>query len=163
MSVIIESGQGALREIQARAHADCVVCGTANRRGLRLVFRPSEGGSVQATFDCEKAYEGYANVLHGGVVSALFDGAMTNCLFAHGHPGVTAELTVRFRHPVQTDTPATVRAWIERCSPPLHVLKAELVQGGQLKATARGKFMEKDRSATEGQCRAGFTTMGFDG
>jgi uncharacterized protein (TIGR00369 family) len=113
------------------------------------VFHPSGDGGVQATFDCRKAYEGYANVVHGGVVSALLDGAMTNCLFSHGHPGVTAELVVRFRHPVRTDTAATVRAWIERCAPPLHILKAELLQDQQLKATARGKFMEQARVTRE--------------
>ena len=144
-----ETQQDALREIGSRAHANCVVCGTANGRGLQLVFHLCDDGSVQATFDCERAYEGYANVLHGGVVSALLDGAMTNCLFSHGHPGVTAELLVRFRHPVYTDATATVRAWIERCSPPLHVLKAEVVQNGQLKATGCGKFMEQARLATE--------------
>jgi len=141
--VITEPAHDTLRGIRARTHPNCVVCGAANGRGLRLEFHRSGDGSVQATFDCENAYEGYANVLHGGVVSALFDGAMMNCLFAHGHPGVTAELTVRFRHPVRTGTPATVRAWIERCSPPLHVLGAELLQDGQLKATARGKFMHQ--------------------
>ena len=151
MFVITETGHDTLREIRARTHANCVVCGTANGHGLRLVFRRSEDGSVQATFACEKAYEGYADVLHGGVISSLLDGAMTNCLFSHGHPCVTAELTVRFRHPVCTDTTATVRAWMEHCVPPLHVLKAELVQDGQLKATARGKFMEKDCSAGERQ------------
>jgi acyl-coenzyme A thioesterase PaaI-like protein len=67
----------------------------ANGRGLRLKCRLSADGSVQATFDCNGTYEGYANILHGGVASALLDGAMTNCLFAHGHPGVTAEITVR--------------------------------------------------------------------
>jgi len=143
--VITEAGHDTLHEIGVRAHANCVVCGTANGRGLRLVFHQSEDGGVQATFDCEKAYEGYDNVLHGGVVSALLDGAMTNCLFAHGHPGVTAELTVRFRYPVRIDKIATVRAWIERCTPPLHVLKAELVQDGQTKAAARGKFLDQAR------------------
>ena len=143
MSVITEPEQEALRKIKTRAHANCVVCGEASERGLRLVFRPSKDGGVQATFDCAKEYEGYADVLHGGVVSALLDGAMTNCLFAHEQPGVTAELTVRFRHPVRIGTPVTVRAWIERCSPPLHVLRAELTQDGQLKAAARGKFMNQ--------------------
>jgi len=149
--VITDAERDTLRGIQAETHPNCVVCGTANGRGLRLRFRTSEDGSVQASFDCKKAYEGYANILHGGVVSALLDGAMMNCLFAHGHPGVTAELTVRFRHPVRTGTPATVRAWIERCSPPLHVLGAELLQDGQFKATARGKFMEQVRLTTERQ------------
>ena len=145
--MITEAEQDALRETQAQAHLNCVVCGTANGHGLRLEFRTSADGSVQATFDCKKAYEGYADVLHGGVVSTLLDGAMTNCLFAHGHPGVTAEITVRFRHPVHTGRTATVRAWIERCSPPLHVLSAQLVQDEQLKATACGKFIDQTRLA----------------
>ena len=86
-------------------------------------------------------------MLHGGVVASVLDGAMTSCLFAHGHPGATAELTVRFRHPVRTGGVATVRAWIERCAPPLHMLRAELVQNGQIKATAWGKFIDRARIA----------------
>lgn len=81
--MITERAQDTLHKIRARTHRNCVVCGTVNGRGLRLDFRTSEDGSVQATFDCREAYAGYANVLHGGVVSALLDGAMTNCLFAH--------------------------------------------------------------------------------
>ena len=127
--------------IRDLTHANCVVCGSSNTLGLRLEFTEAADGSVSASCDCNRVLEGYPDILHGGVVSSLLDGAMTNCLFAHGHPSVTAELTVRFRHPVKIDTPATVRAWIERCSPPLHVLRAELVQKGQIKATACGKFM----------------------
>lgn len=145
-----ESTQDAFRAVQAQAHGNCVVCGVANSRGLRLEFHADENGGVQASFDCQRVYQGYANVLHGGVVSALLDGAMTNCLFAHGHPGVTAELTVRFRHPVCIGTPANVRAWIERCAPPLYVLRAELVQDERLRATARGKFMDRARCGVEG-------------
>jgi acyl-coenzyme A thioesterase PaaI-like protein len=36
-------------------------------------------------------------MLHGGVISSILDGTMTNCLFAHGTVAVTAELRVRFR------------------------------------------------------------------
>jgi acyl-CoA thioesterase FadM len=56
---------------------------------------------------------------------------------------VTAELQIRFRHPVATDHPATVRAWITCSTRPLHQLEAELIQGDQVKATAKAKFMEK--------------------
>lgn len=145
MSAITEAREAALRETRVRAHPNCVVCGAANDRGLQLEFRRNADDSVQTTFDCAQTYEGYAGTIHGGVVSTLLDGAMTNCLFAHGYPGVTAEITVRFRHPVCAGSPATVRAWIERCARPLHVLRAELVQDRQLKATACGKFMEAKR------------------
>ncbi|MBU0639223.1 MAG: PaaI family thioesterase [Planctomycetes bacterium] len=141
--MITDWAEEALGEIQTSTHPNCVVCGRDNHQGLQLEFRAAADGSVRATFDCRPAYEGYADVLHGGVIAALLDGAMTNCLFAHGRPGVTAELTVRFRHPVRTGRAAAVRASIERCCPPLHVLKADLTQDGQVKATACGKFMDQ--------------------
>jgi uncharacterized protein (TIGR00369 family) len=117
---------------------------------MRLTFAASDDGNVQAKFDCGSAFEGYTGMLHGGVVASLMDGAMINCLFARGILAVTAELTVRFRHPVVTGTPATVRAWIERSSGPRHLLKAEIKQSTQLKATAVGKFMEQARLAAAG-------------
>ena len=146
MRVITDSTAGIGQVIRAEVHAHCVVCGRANERGLGVEYVASADGAVQARFACKKVFEGYPDVLHGGVISSLLDGAMTNCLFAHGHPGVTAELTVRYRHPVQTDAEASIRAWIERCSPPLHVLRAELEQNGQVKATACGKFMDRSRA-----------------
>ncbi len=146
--MITDVAQAALQEKRAQAHSHCVVCSTLNRRSLRLGFTTSDNGEVQACFDCNKSFEGYAGMLHGGVIASLLDGAMTNCMFANGTPAVTAELTVRFRHPVMINRAATVRAWIERSSPPLHVLKAEVVQGEQVKATATGKFMEQSEPAT---------------
>ena len=133
--------QTELARIRARVHANCVVCSRSSEHGLGLEFVASKDGSVQATFNCDKAFEGYTNVLHGGLISCLLDGAMTNCMFAHGHAPVTAELNVRFLHPVVIGEPVTVRAWIERSSSRLHRLKAEIVQKRQLKASAVGKFM----------------------
>ena len=68
---------------------------------------------------------------------------MVNGLFAHGHPGLAAELTVCFRLSVCMGRVIIVRAWNERCSLPLHMLKAEIVQNGQIKATAYGKFVDQ--------------------
>jgi acyl-coenzyme A thioesterase PaaI-like protein len=75
------------------------------------------------------------------VISALLDGAMTNCLLASGTPGVTADLRVRFLHPVLIGKPVTVRAWLDRSRGPLSVLGAELRQDGAILATAVGKFL----------------------
>jgi uncharacterized protein (TIGR00369 family) len=82
-------------------------------------------------------------VLHGGVIASLVDGAMTNCLFAHGLSGVTAELNVRFRHPVRTGKVASVRAWIDQSLARLHYLQAEVTQDGQSMVTASGKFFDR--------------------
>jgi len=145
-----DSAKTDLTRIRAQEHANCMVCSPSSKSGLGLQFAVSKDGSVEATFSCDKAFEGYADVLHGGLISCLLDGAMTNCMFAHGHAPVTAELNVRFRDPVVIGQPATVRARIRRSSSRLHLLEAEIVQNGQVKATATGKFMKQPPQAATG-------------
>jgi acyl-coenzyme A thioesterase PaaI-like protein len=86
--------------------------------------------------------EGYVTVVHGGVVCAVLDGAMTNCLFAAGKSAVTGDLRVRFRKPISTRSTAKVRAWIEESLPPLHRVAAHVEQDGEIKATAIARFMD---------------------
>jgi acyl-coenzyme A thioesterase PaaI-like protein len=124
-------------------HPGCVVCGRGNARGLHLEFVRRPDGSVEGSFRAGAAFEGYPRQMHGGVIAMLLDGAMTNCLFRHGHVAVTAELSVRFRRPVAVDRAATLRAWIERARPPLRRAAAELLQGGRVMATAHAKFLDR--------------------
>ena len=126
------------------AHPGCVVCGGANARGLRLRYAPGDGKGVEAILDCDASLEGYGGRLHGGVIAAALDGAMTHCLFAHGRTAVTAELVVKYKHPVAIGRPARVRAWLERDLGPLYLLQAELVQDDVVKAAASAKFLEDE-------------------
>jgi hypothetical protein len=87
-------------------------------------------------------FQGYNGIMHGGVISCLLDGAMTNCLFSTGITATTGELRLRFLHPVVTDRLATVKAWVIKTHPPLHIVEAELRQGNKLLVRATGKFME---------------------
>ena len=80
---------------------------------------------------------------------------MTNCVFAHGYVAITAELNIRFRHPVDVGKPATVRAWIDRYYRPLHYVKAEIRQDHEIKVTAEGKFMESPLLAQPCEVEAG--------
>lgn len=142
-----ESLGGSYKRLRQQSHPFCVVCGDTNRNSLGMDFRTAGNGIVEATFVCERAFEGYPNVLHGGVICALLDGAMTNCLFAHGRAGVTGDLNVRFCQPVAANGCATVRAWIESSLQPLYKLAAELVQGEEIKATAKARFVERTAAA----------------
>ena len=139
----IEIAKDIVVDIRTRVHANCVVCSPSNTRGLRLEFHPLVNGSVSAYFNCGRQYESYAGILHGGALSMILDDSMTNCLFAHGCVAVTTDFRAQFRHPVITDQMATVRAWITYASPPLYALKAEIVQNGQIKTIATGRFMEQ--------------------
>jgi uncharacterized protein (TIGR00369 family) len=133
----------AVADIRNRVHPDCVVCSYANAKGLHLKFEVADDGSLKANFKCDKDFEGYPGILHGGVISSILDGAMGNCMFARGQTTVTVEMTTRFRHPIITDNDATVTARITRSTHPLYILQAQIVQNGQVKATAKGKYYDK--------------------
>lgn len=77
----------------------CFLCGRLNEQGLRLDFVP-EGESLTTRWVSEKRFQGYADVLHGGIISAVLDEVMINLPWKlHDAPVTTAELTVRFRRP----------------------------------------------------------------
>lgn len=134
--------------IRRAAHSNCVVCSPSNLAGLGVNFEVLEGGGVETVFECDENLEGYRGLIHGGIISALLDGAMTNCVFARGHVAVTAELKVRFKHPVTVGSPAIVRAWIDRHCRSLYFVAAEFIQNDEIKATAEGKFLDS-RALTE--------------
>lgn len=126
-----------------QSHPACFVCGLANGSGLGLEFHMAEDGSVAASFACRPVFAGYPGMLHGGIICALLDGAMTNCLFAHGLAAVTVDLHVRFRRPVVVSQPAVVRAWFEMEGSPLHRLAAEVLQDDHVAASATARFVDK--------------------
>lgn len=127
---------------RARRHPHCWVCSAANEHGLAVDFKADGTGAVEGTFPCDEKFTGYPGFLHGGVVSALLDGAMTNCLMARGTPGLTGKLEVRFLKPVLIGKPVTVKGRLEKSRGVLHILAAEMSQDGEVLATAAGKFME---------------------
>ena len=139
----IETQQNIAGNIRNWIHPNCVVCSLANSKGLHLEFVSTNDGGITATFQCDEAFEGYPGVLHGGVISSILDGAMGHCMFARGRTAVTAEMTVRFRHPVVINQEAKVLARISRSSHPLYQLEAEILQAGQIKATAKSKYFDQ--------------------
>jgi len=126
---------------RARLHPDCWVCAPLHDRGLAVRFKAGTNGVVTGEFPCHEEFVGYPGLLHGGVISALLDGAMTNCLIARGTTGLTARFKVRFLKPVLIGRPATIRGWWEKSRGAVHVLSADLSQDGQVLATAAGRFM----------------------
>ena len=132
------------RSTQVEAHPFCFVCSASNPMGLALRYAPRPDGSVSAHFLGHSALEGYPGLLHGGVIAALLDGAMTNCLFTRGIHGRTVELEVRYHAGVVAAEEASLEAWLETEAHGLFQLRAELSQGGTVKASATGKFMTSD-------------------
>jgi acyl-coenzyme A thioesterase PaaI-like protein len=121
---------GRLRSTRLRAHPRCAVCSPANPASLGQDFALQPDGSVESVFAATAPFEGYSGLLHGGIAAALMDGAMTNCLFAHGVQALTAELTVRYREPITIPGNITTRATLTQTHGRLYLLRAELASRG---------------------------------
>jgi uncharacterized protein (TIGR00369 family) len=140
----VARGQATLDTLRAAEHEHCLLCGPNNTLGLGLHFKLQDDGSVAATFACHEAFQSYPDTLHGGVISALLDAAMTNALFSVGVVGVTAELKVRYHARVVLNEDAVVSGVIERRRSPLFYMRSELVQGERFVARGSATFALKD-------------------
>jgi len=135
--------------LQSQLHAHCILCGLDHPQGFRLVFNTHTDGRVEAKFPCDRLYQGYTGFLHGGIIAALMDSAMTHCLFSHGRVAVTGELRVRFLKPVMVNRPMIVGARMAESSPPLFLMESDVRQNRDTVATATAKFVEARISDSE--------------
>jgi len=127
-------------------HDHCLLCGQRNPLSLRLRFEATEPAAVRARFRPGRRLQGYRGVLHGGVISALLDAAMTHCLFHRGVRAVTGDLYVRFLAPVSCEDELELVAGLVAESPPVYRLEARLIREGKTMARARARFMESGRT-----------------
>ena len=93
-----------------RSDHGCFGCGDLNPHGLHLRFAPIDDHGVRADFTPQPVHEGFAGVVHGGIVSALLDEAMAWSTYRLQAWSVTAQISVRFRRPVEVGVPVRVVA-----------------------------------------------------
>jgi len=89
----------------------CFVCGEKNPYGLHLTFSARDGKAL-AEFIPQKNYQGYKDIVHGGIISALIDEAMVKAALMQGKSAITAEITVRFKNPLMVWDKAIIEATI---------------------------------------------------
>jgi uncharacterized protein (TIGR00369 family) len=89
----------------------CFICGKQNPMGLGLGFS-SIGDKVVAEFTLQKKFQGYKDIIHGGIVAAILDEAMIKALLTKDIQAMTAELTVRFKAPLMAGEKALVEAGV---------------------------------------------------
>jgi acyl-coenzyme A thioesterase PaaI-like protein len=143
MSAITETSATVLGATRSREHPDCIVCSPTHPQGLQVRFEVLADGSTQGYFACDKAFEGFPGIIHGGVLSSLVDCAMLHCLFARGESALTVELSIQFRHPVEVGVPAVVCAELTEQGHSLYALAARILQQGQVKVKASARFLAK--------------------
>ena len=77
----------------------CFACGSANDCGLHLSFDYRDG-RLKVLYKTEERFQGYKDILHGGITATLIDEAASHLAFRKGHLTVTAEIKIKYLKPV---------------------------------------------------------------
>jgi uncharacterized protein (TIGR00369 family) len=91
----------------------CFGCGVANPLGLKLNFTETDE-FLQALWEPGENYQGYPNILHGGIIASLLDETGGWCVSVKvGTAGVTSEIRIKYLAPVYINKGViTIRARI---------------------------------------------------
>lgn len=119
----------------------CFVCGPENPLGLKLEFASVPGDGVEAAVRFPAHLQGWAGVVHGGLLATVLDETLIKTAAAKGLKCVTAEITVRFRQPARTDHSYRARGRLVEVFTRLVRAESELVdEQGRPVASASGKL-----------------------
>jgi uncharacterized protein (TIGR00369 family) len=130
----------------------CFGCSPDNDHGLQMEFY-EEDGAIVSTWDPKTYFQGYINILHGGIQSTLIDEIASWVVFVKlGSAGVTSRLNVRFKKPVQIDHgPIRLRAVLREKRRRIAMIDVSLFDGrGQCCAEGAVDYYVFD-SATAGE------------
>lgn len=108
-----------------------------------LVFRFDNKGIIHSSFICGPQYQGYDQMIHGGIIGAIIDASMAQCLMGHGIIAYTADLSIRYRKPLLINKTALLETSItEVTAGTLYRMKCEITQGHNLSVTANARFFK---------------------
>lgn len=109
--------------------------------GLKYWF--DSEGNIHGSFTADDCCQGYDQMVHGGVVAAIIDSSMAQCLMGHEVIGYTAELSVRYCKPVKTSTLTVFKTVISSvCFGKMYTLKCVMTQNRSIVAKSTGKFIK---------------------
>jgi uncharacterized protein (TIGR00369 family) len=93
---------------------NCFACGKENAHGLKLQFNYSpDKGKVETTFIPDSKYQGWKDMVHGGIIVTLLDEVMAKAALINGYIVLTGEITVKFKNPAKVNEPLSCEAEIE--------------------------------------------------
>ncbi len=121
----------------------CFVCGSMNPQGLQVSFQRREPGTCSTTWTAGPAHQGYAGIVHGGILSTLLDEVMAHAVIATGVQVVTADMHIKFVRPAPVGFPLTIAGNRTGGRGRLHLAKGVVMMpDGTVLAEAEGRFAE---------------------
>ncbi|MDX2480927.1 MAG: PaaI family thioesterase [Desulfuromusa sp.] len=128
------------------ADSACFVCGPKNPIGLQAVFTTdNDTCTSHATLEITSNFQGWQDVIHGGILASLLDEACIYACRAKADQCVTAELQVRYRKPVPVGAKVVVTGSLTDSSRKIWQAVAQLKIADTLYAEATAKVFVLDR------------------
>jgi uncharacterized protein (TIGR00369 family) len=121
----------------------CFACGPANPIGLKLSFYRL-GDAICTDTKLDKHFEGWTNMAHGGIISALLDETMSwTILYFKRVFFVTRKMEVKFIRPILVEKPLTVQGRLLESTGNTRIrAKADIVDSqGNILARSTGEFV----------------------
>jgi uncharacterized protein (TIGR00369 family) len=124
-------------------YKDCFVCGDRNQAGLKARFYVQDDGSVVSELVADERFQGYKDILHGGILAAMLDEVMIKTVLAKGVFAVTAELAVKFKRPAKTGQKVRFTGKIvDENRRIIRTVGSAVNEEGQGVATAKATYLE---------------------
>jgi acyl-coenzyme A thioesterase PaaI-like protein len=118
----------------------CFVCGRDNPRGLKIkVSYFPEELAAETQLALPREYQGWADVIHGGILSTLLDELMAHAVWQFAGPGLTLSLEVRFHAPLKPDEAIRVRGALTTGNGSRRTAEAVIIRTSDNRKIASGK------------------------
>jgi len=125
-----------------RRYSNCFVCGDRNESGLKVDFFYDQG-VAKAEFIADERFQGYKDILHGGIISSLLDEVMIKAVIAKDLLVVTAEIEVKFLKPVRIGERLFLEGKVIKEKEKIFVAEGKAWNSkGERVATGKGKFFK---------------------
>ena len=120
----------------------CFACGPKNPIGLKLQFH-FDGDDYVTTFEVRPEHQGWAGIVHGGLLATALDEAMARLIWEKDINAITGRIEVRYHKPVRIGDSIQIRGRITRRRSPLIETTAEAARpNGTVVAEAQAVSME---------------------
>jgi uncharacterized protein (TIGR00369 family) len=120
----------------------CFCCGKLNDRGLQLEFRYPKSGTAETECIIPSYFTGWEKITHGGFLAMLLDEAMAHSCLSEAMNGVTVDIQVRYRKPVEVGQRIRVCGWVSQVKSRIIETEAEVRdEAGEVVAAGNARFL----------------------
>ena len=122
----------------------CFVCGKDNPRGFKIKVRYLEDQlAAETELSLPREFQGWADVIHGGILSTLLDEMMAHAVWHFAGPGLTLSMEVRFHAPLKPGEPILVRGVLHTLNGSRRLAEGEILRlaDGTRIASGKSRFL----------------------